>query len=38
MTVARLRDELGAGEFILWSRYHARAEQRRELERRSAGL
>lgn len=32
MTVARLRAEMGAGEFILWTRYHARAAQRRELE------
>lgn len=36
MTVARLREEMGAGEFILWSRYLARQAQQDELERRRA--
>jgi hypothetical protein len=31
MTVGRLRDEMGAGEFLLWSRYDARLEQERQL-------
>lgn len=33
MTVGRLREEMGAGEFLLWSRYFARVEQRKQLER-----
>jgi hypothetical protein len=36
MTVARLREEMGAGEFILQSRYDARLAQAEELERRKA--
>lgn len=31
MTVARLRDELGAGEFLYWSRFHMVRQQREEL-------
>jgi hypothetical protein len=34
MTVARMRAEMGAGEFILWSRFDARENQARELEAR----
>jgi hypothetical protein len=37
MTVAQMREELGAGEFILWSRYDSRLAQAEELERRRAG-
>jgi hypothetical protein len=32
MTVARLRDEMGQGEFVYWTRWHARKAQAAELE------
>lgn len=34
MTVGRMREDMGNGEFALWSRYHARKAQRQELEGR----
>jgi hypothetical protein len=37
MTVAALRRDMGAGEFMLWSRYDARRNQERELAERRGG-
>jgi hypothetical protein len=37
MTVARLREDMGAGEFLLWSRYDAREDQRRQVAEGGAG-
>jgi hypothetical protein len=36
MTVGQLREEMSGGEFVIWSRYHARLAQRKELEGRRA--
>ncbi len=37
MTVAELRDRMGAHEFLQWTRYHAVLQQERELaEKRAA--
>lgn len=33
MTVARLRAEMGQGEYVYWTRWHARKAQAAELER-----
>lgn len=35
MTVARLRREMSAREFMMWSVYYGRKAQRQELESRS---
>lgn len=35
MTVARLRAEMGHGEFVHWNMYYARIAQQRQLEARS---
>jgi hypothetical protein len=36
-TVRRMRAEMGNDEFVLWSRYYARKQQRDELDRMMAG-
>jgi hypothetical protein len=36
MSVARMRDEVGAGEYMCWSIYHARKAQRAELAMKQA--
>lgn len=37
MTVAHLREQMTADEFMRWSVYYARKTQREELERLKAG-
>lgn len=37
MTVARMREEMTYSELVLWSRYHARVAQAKELEAKKAG-
>lgn len=37
MTVARMREEMTYAELILWSRYHARVAQAKQLEAQKAG-
>lgn len=36
MTVQRMREQMGAGEYVLWSRFHARKAQAAELEAKRA--
>jgi hypothetical protein len=37
MTVAEMRERMGCGEFVLWSRFYARKAAAEELERLRAG-
>lgn len=37
MTVRRLRAEMDNGEFVLWTRFYARKQQRDELAQKMGG-